>query len=87
VVLKVGSTVSKLKVGDPVAFIQPGAMRTTTRIASKLLQGLPHGTSFEEAASMPVDFIAAYHTLIEVARLKQGEAVLLHATQGGKVVI
>jgi NADPH:quinone reductase-like Zn-dependent oxidoreductase len=84
VVLRVGSAVDNFKAGDSVAFIQPGTICTTARIASKFLHKLPHGISYEEAAAIPLAFVVAYHTMIEIAHLNKGESVLIHAAKGGE---
>lgn len=39
--------------------------------------------SFEEAASIPIVFVTAYFCLIEVAHIKAGETILVHAAAGG----
>jgi NADPH:quinone reductase-like Zn-dependent oxidoreductase/SAM-dependent methyltransferase len=43
---------------------------STTRIPAQL--------SFEAAASMPLCFLTAYYSLLEIARLKCGQSVLIH---------
>jgi acyl transferase domain-containing protein/aryl carrier-like protein len=43
----------------------------------------PAHLSFEEAATIPIVFITSYYSLIEMARLKKGERVLIHAAAGG----
>ena len=44
---------------------------------------IPDGLSFEEAATLPVVFMTSWHALKEVARLRKGEIVLVHAGAGG----
>ena len=39
--------------------------------------------SFEEAATLPVVFMTAWHALKNVARLRAGECILVHAGAGG----
>jgi NADPH:quinone reductase-like Zn-dependent oxidoreductase/acyl carrier protein len=43
----------------------------------------PAGLSQTDAAAMPLVFMTAYHALHELARLKAGERVLIHAAAGG----
>ncbi|KAF2667284.1 polyketide synthase [Microthyrium microscopicum] len=83
IVVKAGSSVSNISVGDRVAFMHPGSLCTKARIDSTLLQKLPNNMSFEEGAAIPATFVAAYHALIETARLSQEDTVLIHATPGG----
>jgi NADPH:quinone reductase-like Zn-dependent oxidoreductase/acyl carrier protein len=49
----------------------------------RLLTRIPAGWSFVDAASVPVVFLTAYHGLVDLAGLKAGERVLLHAAAGG----
>ena len=44
---------------------------------------IPPGLSFEEAATLPVVFMTAWHALKNVARLRAGERILVHAGAGG----
>src|SRR5207244_593528 len=39
--------------------------------------------NFEEAATLPLPFLTAWYGLREVARLRAGETVLIHAGAGG----
>ncbi|HVR42576.1 MAG TPA: zinc-binding dehydrogenase [Thermoanaerobaculia bacterium] len=43
----------------------------------------PAALSFEEAASIPLDFLTAWHMLVARARLRPGESVLVHAGGSG----
>ena len=43
----------------------------------------PSKLSFAEAASMPLDFLTAWHTLVARAQLRPGETVLVHAGASG----
>ncbi|MCW2483534.1 NADP-dependent oxidoreductase, partial [Candidatus Symbiopectobacterium sp. NZEC135] len=43
----------------------------------------PHGLSMEEAAALPLVGLTAWQTLVETAKLKKGQKVLIHAGSGG----
>ncbi len=43
----------------------------------------PESLSFEEAAAVPLVFLTAWHMLMERARLRPGETVLIHAAGSG----
>ena len=43
----------------------------------------PENLSFEEAASVPLVFVTAWHMLMTRARVRQGETVLVNAAGGG----
>ena len=83
-VVRLGSKVKNLRLGDRVAFAIQGAMRTRIRIHESVPQLLPDNMSFEDGTSVPLVFMAAYHSLIEMARVSRGERVLIHSAAGGK---
>ncbi|OAA65486.1 polyketide synthase [Niveomyces insectorum RCEF 264] len=85
IVTAVGSAVSNgLRVGDRVAALTPtqGSFATRTRTHAALAFKLPASTSFEAGAALPLAFVTAYHGLIELSRLAEGESVLVHAASG-----
>ena len=82
-VKQTGSLVTGVKAGDMVAFCAPGAISTLVRVKSDLVHVLPQGMSLEDGASIPLVFMAAYQSLMETARLSQGERVLIHSAAGG----
>ena len=49
----------------------------------RFLARMPEGWSFAQAASVPTVFLTAYYGLIDLADLKAGERVLVHAGTGG----
>ncbi|KAK8093927.1 hypothetical protein PG997_000612 [Apiospora hydei] len=85
IVTKVGSGVTDVKIGDRMLVLSAlhGTFQTHTRIPREIAAKIPDEMAFEEAAGIPVIFSTAYHCLIEVARLKKGETVLIHAAAGG----
>lgn len=44
---------------------------------------LPAGLSFAEGASIPIVWLTAWHMLVELANLRKGQTVLIHAAAGG----
>ena len=85
-VKQTGSSVTEVKAGDMVAFCAPGAISTLVRVKSDLVHALPRGMSLDDGASIPLVFMAAYQSLMETARLSQGERVLIHSAAGGMLV-
>lgn len=83
IVRRVGSKVTRFAPGDRVIQMAPGSMRTYIRTDQANVHAMPQGLSLEEAVSIPVAYSTAYYTLIEIARLKKGESVLIHAAAGG----
>ncbi|PGH03618.1 hypothetical protein AJ79_07309 [Helicocarpus griseus UAMH5409] len=44
---------------------------------------LPDSISFAQAAALPSNFTTAWHSLVEVGRIREGETILIHAGSGG----
>ncbi|MGW7825273.1 polyketide synthase dehydratase domain-containing protein, partial [Streptomyces puniciscabiei] len=83
VVVEVGSDVTGLAVGDRVMGLLDGAFGPTAGTDARLLARIPEGWTFEQAASVPIVFLTAYHSLVDLAGLKEGESVLIHGAAGG----
>lgn len=85
VVAAVGSAVSEIKVGDAVALIPPldiarwGTYGDTANVPAHLTVKIPQGQSFEEAAASWMQYVTAWGALIEQAKLRQGDFVLVTA--------
>lgn len=82
IVERAGSACS-VSVGDRVMVAALDTYRSTIRCEEALVAKLPDGIGFLEAAKVPTNFVTAYHALIEVGRLTEGESVLIHAGAGG----
>ncbi|WP_159001084.1 SDR family NAD(P)-dependent oxidoreductase [Streptomyces sp. SBT349] len=83
VVLEVGPDVKDLAPGDRVFGIVPEAGSTVATTDHRVVVPVPKGWSFEEAASVPVVFLTAWLGLVELADVRPGETVLVHAGAGG----
>ena len=87
VVTKVGSRVSKFKVGDEV-YARPADHRIGTfaeyiSMNENDVALKPKNISMEEAASIPLVGLTAWQALIEKANLKKGQKVFIQAGSGG----
>ena len=79
----VGVGVTDLAVGDDVIAVAPGAFATIVVANEAMVAPKPDGLTYEQAATIPIAFLTAYHALIGLAELKSGERVLIHAASGG----
>lgn len=70
-------------VGDHVMGLLHGPFGSSARIWWQGLAHIPEGMGFEDAASLPVVFATAYECLVNIARIQQGQSVLIHAAAGG----
>jgi len=87
VVTKVGSKVSRFKVGDEV-FARPadfkiGAFAEYIAINENDLALKPKNISMEEAASIPLVALTVWQAFVENAKLKKGQKVFIQAGSGG----
>ena len=83
VITGVGPAVSRYKVGDRVITFAPACFSTHVVVADKALAPLPSTVDLEAAATIPVTFLTAFYSLVELARLEEGETVLIHGGAGG----
>src|SRR5260221_3483757 len=83
VILETGSEVGDISVGDRVMGLIPEAFGPLATSERDLLVPIPESWSFEQAAAMPIVFVTAYFGLLDLAGLKRGEKVLIHAGAGG----
>ncbi|KAJ8132109.1 hypothetical protein O1611_g1520 [Lasiodiplodia mahajangana] len=82
-VTRVGSACSEqFRPGDRVAMGVLGSMRSHPRGKSNSVRKLPDHLSFEEAVSPGNPCMTAWQGLVNVARLKKGEKVLIHSAAG-----
>ena len=87
VVTKVGTRVTKFKVGDEV-YARPadhsiGAFAEYISINENDLALKPKDISMEEAASIPLVGLTAWQALVEKADVKKGQKVFIQAGSGG----
>ncbi|MFD5387121.1 SDR family NAD(P)-dependent oxidoreductase [Streptomyces sp. NPDC127074] len=83
VVVAAGSGVTSLAVGDRVMGLWEGGFGPLAVVDHRTLVRIPDGWSFTEAASVPVVFVTALYALRELAGLRRGESLLVHAAAGG----
>lgn len=83
IVRRVGSEVSRFKVGDSVALYGHGAHRTIHRSKADFCALIPDGLSFEQVATIPVVHGTAWYGLVQLARVARGQSILIHAAAGG----
>ncbi|GCD99363.1 polyketide synthase [Embleya hyalina] len=82
-VLEVAPDVTEFAVGDRVMGLLPGVLGSQAVVDHRLLTPIPTGWTYAQAATVPVAFLTAWHGLVELAGLRAGESVLVHAATGG----
>jgi len=83
IVKSLGSHCGSLKIGDRVCSSAAGTFQTYARCKALHTRVIPESTSFAEGAALPVAFQTAYYALVYVARIQQGESILIHSAAGG----
>ncbi|WP_436764447.1 SDR family NAD(P)-dependent oxidoreductase, partial [Streptosporangium sp. V21-05] len=83
VVTEIGPGVTGTAPGDRVFGLFGGAFGPSAVADHRVVTRIPDGWSFEQAASVPIAYLTAYYGLVELAGLRLGEAVLVHAATGG----
>ena len=71
VVMKVGSKVQGLHVGDAVLVVHGGIFGTTITVPAANCRRMPKGLSFEIAASVATVYATAVYSLMVVGKLEK----------------
>jgi long-chain acyl-CoA synthetase len=82
-VVETGAAVDRFHPGDKVLGFCFGAMASTIIVSQSLLARIPESISFPEAAILPAAFVTVDLALGEMARLRRGDRILIHAAAGG----
>lgn len=72
IVMEAGPDVDKVKLGDRVAVISSGCFTNTKTVSQQLCCKIPNKMSFEEAASIPVAYCTAFHSLFNLGKAGRG---------------
>jgi myxalamid-type polyketide synthase MxaB len=83
IVSAVGEGVTDLAIGDEVMAPAVGGAASHVNAFRDGVMRIPKGIDYATAASLPSVFWTAYHSLVQLAQLKAGERVLIHAAAGG----
>ncbi|MQY25783.1 Phenolphthiocerol synthesis polyketide synthase type I Pks15/1 [Nocardia sp. RB56] len=82
VVVDVAADVTEFAPGDRVMGLFAGIGDTVVSDRS-LVVPMPEGWTFDQAAAVPAVFATAYYALVDLAAVREGESLLIHAATGG----
>lgn len=83
-VAEVGAGVEGFTIGQRVAGVLPhGGAADLVAVPAPFVFPLPDGTSYDEGAALPMNYLTAQFALDERAGLRAGETVLVHGAAGG----
>ncbi|HEV3293565.1 MAG TPA: beta-ketoacyl synthase N-terminal-like domain-containing protein, partial [Streptosporangiaceae bacterium] len=83
IVLEAGRQVRSVRAGDRVMGIWGRGFAPVVIADERMVMKVPDGWSFSQAASVPIVYATAYYGLVDLAGLRAGESVLIHAAAGG----
>jgi len=84
IIEKVGKEVQGLKEGDEVVGLSAwGAFAEYVKLDSKFVVRKSENMSFEVAASMTINYGTSYYALVERARIREGQKILILGASGG----
>ena len=82
-VVAVGEGVTTHRIGDRVFGFGIDSFASHVAGHEQSFVAVPEGLGPEAAAGLPVAFYTAWYSLVELARLREGERVLIHGGAGG----
>ncbi|WP_201543214.1 NADP-dependent oxidoreductase [Psychrobacter sp. H7-1] len=85
VIVEVGTEVEHFKVGDEIfaKTDDQGSFAEYTSLKEASVALKPKNISMAQAAALPLVTLTAWQALVEIAQLKRGQKVLIHAGSGG----
>jgi acyl transferase domain-containing protein/NADPH:quinone reductase-like Zn-dependent oxidoreductase/acyl carrier protein/short-subunit dehydrogenase len=82
-VTAIGPGITDLAPGDRVMGIGPAAFSTHVRVKRDGVTKFPARLDFAAAATVPVAFLTAYYSMIQLGHIEAGETILIHGAAGG----
>src|SRR5258706_13238067 len=83
-VVAVGANSTVFKIGDRITGLAKCGMHADYALVLRDASlPLLDSISFESGAAIPVHYVTAYYSLVNLARAVEGETVLIHAAGGG----
>lgn len=84
VIVEIGKDVTDFKIGDRViAFPSMGSYAEYVAADTNLTYLLPENIPFEIGAACPTVSLLSHKLLVDIARLEDGETILIHSAAGG----
>ncbi|OLN87132.1 Lovastatin diketide synthase LovF 17 [Colletotrichum chlorophyti] len=70
-------------VGDRVVVFGKGCFANRVQTTPSRVHRIPDSLTLEEAATLPVVYLTAFYSLIDIGNLSAGQRVLIHSAAGG----
>ncbi|WP_372365140.1 aminotransferase class I/II-fold pyridoxal phosphate-dependent enzyme [Candidatus Uabimicrobium sp. HlEnr_7] len=81
-IVAVGENVKHFQVGDAIIATVPGCFKSYLTVPPTFVVHKPDYLSFNEAP-LYVSYLTTYYGLIDIAKIKEGETILIHNASGG----
>jgi 8-amino-7-oxononanoate synthase len=83
-IVAIGEGVTDLQIGDEViAACALGSLASFVTVNAQFVVIKPKNLSFIEAATIPTTFLTAYYGLVDRAKIKRDDRILIHSAAGG----
>jgi polyene macrolide polyketide synthase len=83
VITEVGPGVERFKAGDRAMGLVAESFASHAVADQRLVAKIPEDWTYPQAAAVPIAYLTAAYGLFDLAKLKEGERVLVHAGAGG----
>ncbi|QNP67916.1 amino acid adenylation domain-containing protein (plasmid) [Streptomyces genisteinicus] len=83
VVTETGPGVTGLAPGDRVMGVFKGSFAPVAVTDHRMVVRFPGDWTFAQAAGVPIAYLTAYYALVDLAGIRPGETLLVHAAAGG----
>jgi len=83
IITRTGKKVQDFALGDRVMGFGSACFASHVITRQSALAKIPESWTYELAATVPTVFFTVYYALIELAKIKKGERILVHAGAGG----
>lgn len=81
--LGAGKKAQKFHIGQRVVLIRRGSFGNKVQCPVEGVHAIPDWMTFEEAATLPVVYLAVIYGLFNLANIRKGNTVLIHSAAGG----
>ncbi|KAL5456401.1 hypothetical protein PMIN06_003908 [Paraphaeosphaeria minitans] len=81
--LGAGKKAQRFRIGQRVVLIRRGSFGNKVQCPVEGVHAIPDWMTFEEAATLPVVYLAVLYGLFNLASIQKGSTVLIHSAAGG----
>ena len=83
IVARTGAAVTGVRPGEPVIFMAGGCVASSVTVPEDAVFAKPRSLDMAQAAAVASVYVTAYYALVDLARLRPGQRVLIHSAMGG----